>query len=142
MKMVYPFLSYAGTLPFIFCATCLAQGIQIIPLIGYTEKVLTGYGLVIVSFLAGSHWGLHLVINKKSLIYLPLTSNVTVIIIWVSFFILQFKVLLCVFIFSLLILLGIDKKLYEDGIISYRYIKTRCSVSLIVILSLIISITF
>jgi hypothetical protein len=142
MNKIYLYLSYAGTLPFILCAVCFMKDTQIIPLIGYTEKVLSGYGLVITSFLAGSHWGQHLVLSKKWVIYLPLLSNINAVLLWGCFLILPFKTLLCVFIFSLLILLGIDKKIYEEDIISYKYFKTRCLVSLIVILSLIISITY
>lgn len=139
MRKIYPYLSYAGALPFLFCALCFIEGIHTIPLLGYTSTVLSGYGLVIASFISGSHWGQHLTLSGKLSIYLPAFSNINAILLWVSFITLSFKILLFVFIVSFLVLLLIDKTLFQAGLISLKYLRTRCLVSLVVISSLIIS---
>ena len=139
MKIIYPYLSYAGTLPFIFCAFCFIENIHTLPLLGYTDKVLSGYGLVITSFMAGSHWGQHLNLSGKWEISLPALSNINAILLWLAYIIFSFKVLLFVFVVSFLVLLSIDKILFQSNLISHKYFRTRCLVTLIVILSLIIS---
>ncbi|MDD7804284.1 MAG: DUF3429 domain-containing protein [Endozoicomonas sp. (ex Botrylloides leachii)] len=64
MKKISPYLTYAGAIPFIICTVCLSFNIHQILLLGYVEKILSAYGLVILSFLAGAHWGQHLHLNK------------------------------------------------------------------------------
>ena len=139
MKKIYLYLSYMGTLPFIFCAVCFIEDINIVPFLGSTDMIVSGYGLVISSFLAGSHWGQHLSISGKWDIYLPVFSTINSILLWLSFIILSFKILIFIFGVSFLSLLLIDNKLYQRELISLQYFRTRCFVSLIVILSLIIS---
>ena len=64
MKKIFPYLTYAGAIPFIFFAVCLVSDIQELPFLGSVKKILSVYGLVISSFLAGAHWGQHLHMNK------------------------------------------------------------------------------
>ena len=139
MKKTYPYLPYAGALPFIFCALCFIEGIHILPFFGYTDKVLSGYGLIISSFMAGSHWGQHLSLSSKCGLYLPFFSNINAILLWLSFIVFSFKILLIIFIVSFLVLLLIDNKLFQGGHISREYFRTRCLVTFVVISSLIVS---
>jgi hypothetical protein len=139
MNKIYTYLSYAGALPFFFCALCFIGDIHILPLLGHTDKVLSGYSLVIASFMAGSHWGQHLSLIGKWGIYLPAFSNINAILLWISYIIFSFKILLFIFIVSFLVLLLIDKILFEEDLISRDYYRTRCLVSLIAVSSLIIS---
>ena len=53
-------LTYAGTLPFIACTLCLVMNIRTVPILGSVDHILTVYGIIIATFLAGSHWGQHL----------------------------------------------------------------------------------
>ena len=87
MKKIYQYLSYAGALPFVFCALCFIKDIHIFPLLGYVDSILSSYGLVISSFMAGSHWGQHLNLSGKWQIYLPIFSNINAILLWLSFII-------------------------------------------------------
>ena len=139
MKFFYSYLSYAGTIPLLYCAVCFIVNIHTIPIFGYTDRVLSGYGLVISAFMAGSHWGLHLRLTGKWELYLPVISNINAIILWTSFIVFPFKTLLIIFIISFLILFVIDNKLFKCGFISREYIRTRLFVTLIVVSSLIVS---
>ena len=135
----YLYLTYAGLLPFIICSTCLALDIKVFPLLGATEKLLSIYSLVITTFMAGSHWGQHLNLDNKWSYYLPKLSNVLIIALFLGFLVLPFKLLLAAFIATLLILLVIDKKLVQHGLITKQYFHTRCLVTAIVVVTLIIS---
>ena len=139
MKKIYPYLSYAGALPFIFCSGCFILNIHTLPLLGDTDKVLSVYGLVITSFMAGSHWGQHLSLSGKWVIYLPTLSNINAIFLWFSFIIFPFKMLLFVFVISFFLLLSIDRVLFLACLISRKYFRTRCLVTLLVVSSLIFS---
>lgn len=140
MKKIFPYLTYAGTIPFIFCALCLYANMQELPILGSIEKILSVYGLVIAAFLAGSHWGQHLHINNnKWVILLPVLSNIIAILLWFSFLILNFKILMVMYIAVFIVLLIIDYCLFRANLITDSYFKTRFKVSFIVIISLIIS---
>lgn len=139
MKKHYIYLTYAGSLPFVFCAILLLLNINTIPILGNVELILSVYSLVIASFMAGSHWGQHLNISNKWRLYLPSFSNINAVILWISFLVFPFQILMYIFMLSFLLLWWIDKKLYNDNIIEKEYFYTRCFITFIVILSLIIS---
>ncbi|WP_438994033.1 DUF3429 domain-containing protein [Pseudemcibacter sp.] len=140
MIKLYPYLSYAGTLPFIFCATCLISGVNIIPILGDTEKVLSVYGLIIASFIAGAHWAQHLNVNdciwSRSLAIL---SNTIAVLLWFGFLLLSFKILLGILAAVFIMLIIIDYRLFQMDIITLHYFQTRIFVTCIVITSFIIS---
>jgi hypothetical protein len=140
MKKIFPYLTYAGAIPFVFCAACLGLDIQEFPFLGSVKKILSVYGLVIASFLSGSHWGQHLHINKsQSSRYLPIFSNIIAVLIWLGFLVLSFKILIGMFITAFILLLIIDYRLFKMDVITRHYFQTRFIVSVIVIISLIIS---
>ncbi|MFT7433896.1 MAG: hypothetical protein ACI9TY_001539 [Alphaproteobacteria bacterium] len=139
LKILQPYLTYAGTLPFIFCALSFITNINVIPSLGDTYQVLSIYGLVIASFMAGSHWGQHLSLTDKWAVYLPTLSNSMAVILWISFLLFPFKGFLCVLMISFSTLLFIDKKLFQKNHINSDYFRTRCIATFIVISSLLIS---
>ena len=139
MKKYYPVLTYAGTLPFTFCTLCFIFNIQTLPLLGQVNQVLGTYSVIISSFIAGSHWGIHLNLSDKWEVYLPIFSNINAIFIWISFIIFPFKVMLLILVFSFLALWLIDQRLFKKDVISRRYFHTRSLVTLTVTINLIIS---
>lgn len=139
MTKLYQHLTYAGLLPFIGGALCFIANVEVIPLLGDTVQVFGVYGLVIASFMAGSHWGIHLSLKDKWSKYLPVLSNVNAILLWVSFLVFSFKVLLVALSVSFFASLFIDKKLLQNNVINIDYFRTRCWVTLIVVSTLIIS---
>ena len=139
MKKYYPVLTYAGTLPFIFCTLCFIFNIQTVPVLGQVNQILGTYSIIISSFIAGSHWGIHLNLSDKWEVYLPIFSNINAVFIWISFIIFPFKVLLIILVISFFALLLIDLNLFKKDFISRKYFHTRSLVTLIVTTNLIIS---
>jgi hypothetical protein len=140
MKKIFPYLAYAGAIPFAFCALCLVLGIQQLPLIGSVEKALTVYGLVISTFLCGAHWGQHLYINEGPWARaLPILSNIITVLLWIGFLTLSFKLIIAMLVAAFVILLIVDHRLFLVDLINHHYFQTRLFVSSIVIVSLIIS---
>ncbi len=139
MKKYYPVLTYAGTLPFIFCTLCFIFNIQTVPVLGQVNQILGTYSIIISSFIAGSHWGIHLNLSDKWEVYLPIFSNINAVFIWISFIIFPFKVLLIILVISFFALLLIDLNLFKGDLISRKYFHTRSLVTLIVTTNLIIS---
>ena len=132
-------LACSGALPFILCALCLVADISDIPLLGSTSQVLSIYGLVIASFMAGVHWGQHLTSNTKASRFLAITSNINAILLWLAFLLLSFPLFIVTLIISFLVLLIIDKQLYFEDVIESSYFYTRVGVTLTVVLCLLIS---
>ena len=139
MKKIHQYLAFLGALPFVICAACFVFDVQAIPTLGDTRNVLGAYALVITAFMAGSHWGQHLDLDNKWGDYLPITSNLTAILVWIGFLILPFKVLLIIFAISFLVLLLIDQVLRQNDLISFEYLRTRYLITLIVVFTLLIS---
>ena len=140
MNKISIYLTYAGAIPFIVCAVFLNFDIVQLPLLGYVEKILSVYGLVISSFLAGAHWGQHLRINKGLWTYsLAILSNIIAVLLWFGFLVLGFKVLMAMFAAAFVALLIIDYRLFHMDFISRNYFQTRLFVSVTVIISLSIS---
>lgn len=140
MQKIYPYLTYAGAIPFVFCAICLLSGVTQIPLLGSVEQVLSIYALVISTFLAGAHWGQHLQMDKGPFgLILPISSNLLAVLLWIGFLVLAFKALMIMFVAAFLSLLIIDNRLFHADLISRHYFQTRVIVSTIVIVALIIS---
>lgn len=140
MKKIFPYLTYAGAIPFVFCAVCLSFDIQSLPLLGSIERILSVYGLVISSFLAGAHWGQHLHINKSQWVrFLPIFSNVIAVLLWLGFLVLSFKMQMVMFATAFVVLIIIDHRLFKIDIITRHYFQTRFIVTASVIISLMIS---
>lgn len=143
MQKIYPYLTYAGAIPFVFCAICLLIGVTQIPVFGAVEQILSIYALVISTFLAGAHWEQHLNFDKGPFdLLLPISSNVMAVLLWIGFLVLDFKALMIMFVAAFLSLLIIDNRLFRADLISRHYFQTRVIVSTIVIVALIISAIF
>ncbi|TBR41559.1 DUF3429 family protein [Marinomonas agarivorans] len=139
MRKLYVYLTYAGALPFIFCAVSLILNIKTWPWLGGVDNIMSLYALAIATFLAGSHWGQHLSIVGKWQDYLSLSSNFITVALWLAFLTLPFRVLLLVFIAAFLILLLIDLQLVRHNWIDKTYFRTRCVITAIVIMTLIVT---
>lgn len=141
MKNPSPYLTFAGTLPFIGCAILITLGIDAIIGLGETVTVLAVYGLVIATFMAGAHWGNHLGLNPEDdwAFKLPLFSNVIALLLWLGFLSLSIVGFLWLLIVAFVLLLFIDDGLHKCNIITRSYFKIRQYVTLIVVLSLMAS---
>ena len=120
-------------------AACLVVDIRSVPFLGATADVVGAYGLVIASFLSGTHWQLHLNQNAGWSLFLALSSNVMAIGLWTAFLALEPEAFFLALSFIFLIFLAIDHRLATSGLINKHYFKTRAGVTGIVVLSLICS---
>ena len=141
MKKPSPYLTFAGAIPFVACAFLLATGIDSMPYLGATADVLSAYGLVIATFMAGSQWGNHLSLadDNKWAVRLPLVSNVIAIVLWLGFLTLSTIGFIWLLIIGFASMLMIDYGLNRARIITQDYFKVRNYVTAIVVVSLIVA---
>lgn len=135
-------LTYSGILPFLFITLLLAFHVRFIPLLGNTTTIISAYTLIIATFLAGAHWGQHLERNNPWSLYLPVASNVNAVVLWLCYLTLPFTYLCFIFCASFAVLLYIDRTLFHAGLINDHYFQTRCIVTSIVIVLLLLSAFF
>ena len=141
MKEIYPYLTYAGAIPFVVGALCLSFGVEQLPGLGSVSNALSVYALVIASFLAGAHWGQHLKARAAWGLALAISSNIIAVLLWLGFVLLSFQALLLAFISAFVALLAIDQRLLQSQLISKQYWQTRYRVSGIVIIALVVMLT-
>ncbi|MBP3945869.1 DUF3429 domain-containing protein [Psychrobacter sp. K31L] len=141
MKKPSPYLTFAGTIPFIACAFLLMIDVVTVPILGSVANILSAYGLVIASFMAGAHWGNHLSLadDNKWAVRLPLYSNVIALGLWLGFLILSTSSFIWLLVIGFISLLVIDYSLHRAQIISHAYFKVRQYVTAIVVISLVIA---
>jgi hypothetical protein len=136
-KLTYSLvLTFLGSLPFIMLAMLSVFPLKLTSMYDL-DFIASIYSLVIICFIAGSHWGIFL---KKSSarLNLFLLSNAITLIIFFGFLILTtlYFILLSVIIFIFLFL--IDFYIFKKNMTSIEYLKIRFFVTTLVILSLLI----
>lgn len=133
-------LAFSGAVPFIFGAFLLLNGISSLPMLGSVAKLVLTYGLVIVSFMAGAHWGQNLsgIEGTTGLFW---KSNFLTVSAWLAFALLKPSTFAVVLILIFATLYWIDRRLAFEGVISKSYLKTRLAVTGLVCLSLALTAT-
>ncbi|MFP3456309.1 DUF3429 domain-containing protein [Psychrobacter sp. SIMBA_152] len=141
MKKPSPYLTFAGAIPFVACAFLLMVDVVTVPMLGSVVDILSAYGLVIASFMAGAHWGNHLDLadDNKWAVRLPLYSNIIALGLWLGFLILSASSFIWLLVIGFISLLVIDYSLHRAQIISHAYFKVRQYVTAIVVVSLVIT---
>ena len=141
MKKPSPYLTFVGAIPFVACAFLLMIDVVTVPMLGSVVDILSAYGLVIASFMAGAHWGNHLDLadNNKWAIRLPLYSNIIALGLWLGFLILSASSFIWLLVIGFISLLVIDYSLHRAQIISHTYFQVRKYVTTIVVISLVIA---
>jgi ATP/ADP translocase len=128
-------LAFAGALPFVASALLLWAGHTSLPVLGSVANIAASYGLLILAFMAGVHWGQRLSGVKTSL-NLFLTSNVTALAGWFAYLLLSPRLFFASLAVLFAVVLLIDRRLGSEGHVSIDYIRTRTAVSALVVLSL------
>lgn len=141
MKKPSPYLTFAGAIPFVVCAFLLTVGVAAIPVLGQTQYILSIYGLVIASFMAGAHWGNHLSLADDDTwaLKLPVFSNIIALALWFGFLGLSAAGFIWLLIVGFISLLLIDYGLCRAQIISDEYFKVRKYVTTIVVVALMVA---
>ena len=135
-KRIYSVLAMAGVTPFVACAILPLAGFDPIELLGPLADVAASYGLAIVSFLAGIHWATQIYDRQQSGFNLLIASNVVFVGVWLAYAIGPVEFALTAQLVALLVLLGVDRWLLNNGVISAHYYRTRSAATALAVLSL------
>ncbi len=138
---IYTALALAGTIPFIAGAVLPWLGYESLPPLGPWDELVASYGLAIVSFLAGAHWGLYLAGRAGGALNLFVMSNVILLAVWFAYIGAGAKPAIGVQLVAFAVLLFIDRGLRAGGVISADYFRVRVLATTIVavcLLSLIV----
>jgi hypothetical protein len=135
---IYTVLALAGTIPFIAAALLPLLGHDALPYLGPLDKLVASYGLAIVCFLAGAHWGTYLSGRSADSLNLFVISNVVFLAVWFAYLGAGIKAAIGVQIFAFLTLLFIDMRLRSNEIISTTYLRVRTVATMIAIVSLLV----
>jgi hypothetical protein len=135
---LYTALALAGTTPFIAGALLPLLGHDSLPQLGPLDQLVSSYGLAIVCFLAGAHWGTCLSGRSADSLNLFVISNAIFLAVWFAYVGAGVRTAIGMQIFALLALLLIDLRLRTGDVISATYFRVRTVATLIAILSLLI----
>jgi len=135
-RKLYPLLTYAGVLPFVGCALMPFLGLQELWNLGSYDHIAAAYGLAIVCFLCGAHWGTYLYHRANASDNLFITSNVIVVACWFAFLIAAKAITLFVLILAFLCLLVIDYRLLKAGLLTDYYFRMRSIATTVAVVAL------
>ena len=137
-RKIYSMLTMAGVTPFVACAMLPLFGIETIELLGPLGDVAAGYGLAIISFLAGIHWATQLYEVRKTSFNLLLASNVVFVAVWLAYAIGTLEFALVTQAVALITLLGVDRWLLGSGVITQHYFRVRGAATVLAVASLLL----
>jgi hypothetical protein len=99
---------------------------------------VASYGLAIVCFLAGAHWGTCLSGRSTGSLNLFVISNVIFLAVWFAYVGASIKLAIGIQIVAFLTLLFIDLRLSTSDVISATYFRVRTMATMIAVASLLI----
>ncbi len=134
---IYTALALAGTIPFIAAALLPLLGHDSLPHLGPLDQLVASYGLAIVCFLAGAHWGTYLSGRHANSPNLFVISNVVFLAVWFAYVGAGVKSAIGIQILAFLTLLFIDLRLRSSDVITATYLRVRTAATLIAIISLL-----
>ena len=135
-KRTYSTLAMAGVTPFVACAILPLGGFDTFGLLGPLADVAAGYGLALISFLAGIHWATRIYDRQPAGLNLLVASNVVFVAVWLAYALGTIAFALATQIAALLVLLGVDRWLLGNGVITAHYYRTRSVATVLAVLSL------
>ncbi len=137
-RKIYSILTMAGVTPFVACALLPLFGVDSIDPFGPLGEVAAGYGLAIISFLAGIHWATQLYGLQNTPFNLLLASNVVFVAVWLVYAVGSLGMALVVQAVALVTLLGLDRWLLGSGIITQHYYRVRGAATVLAVASLLL----
>ena len=135
-RQLYTTLALAGTLPFAACALLAVSGLSLPWLTVAPHDIVNAYGLGILSFLAGSHWGTYLYRSNESPINLMIASNLLFLAAWFAFVFAGRSFATATQIAVFVALLAVDDQLRRGALIDSHYFRVRSAATLVAVLSL------
>lgn len=127
-------LTYAGTLPFIILTLLSLFGIERIVFLP-VDLALFLYAPIILSFIAGIHWGIYMH-NKDIKLNLFITSNIVALIAWFALLLPNIFLSIGVYILCFLVLIAVDAHLNKQYYLYKWFYRLRLHATLIVVLCL------
>jgi ATP/ADP translocase len=128
-------LAFAGALPFVASALLLWAGHASVPVLGSVANIASSYGLLILAFMAGVHWGQRLS-GVETELNLFLISNAIALAGWFAYLLLLPQLFFASLAVLFAVVLMVDKRLAAEGHLLPDYICTRTAVSALVVMSL------
>lgn len=136
---LYSLLTIAGTAPFVAGMICLLIGVSSLPVLGPVGPLMSAYGLAIVAFMSGSHWGLYKRIDQKNMPNYFLTSNFITLAAVFGFVLLTGAAYFILLTVLFMLLLWFEKDFHRIGVIGLHYLKIRVQATIVVAISLMTS---
>jgi len=134
---LYSLLALAGTTPFVACALLPLSGIEAFAPFGPLDAVASSYGLAIVTFLAGAHWGTYLSEQGTLPFNLFITSNVVFLVAWFAYVAASLSWAIGTQVIAFLFLLFVDLRLMQTNVITVHYFRVRTVATTIALISLV-----
>jgi hypothetical protein len=127
------FLTYAGSIPFIFLTILNLKGTQTIYGTDVT-KALIAYAAIILSFVAAIHFAYGIIQDQYAKSFL-IKSNVIALAAWIALLI-QFKLAILIILAGFIITTFIEICAFKKAVIPEWFFKLRIRISIIVIICL------
>ncbi len=135
---LYALLAWAGSIPFVGVALLALAGVERLPLLGPLDGIVSSYALLIVSFMAGTHWGLAVAHLRERVSRLLIASNAIALAAWIGYLLAPADVSAAVSAGAFAVLLAVDYRLKERRAIDAAYLAVRRNVTLVVIAALVL----
>jgi hypothetical protein len=143
-QQIYSFLIAAGLVPFFIAAKAPIFSLEVIPVIGDIRRAGALYALVIVSFMAGVHWGICIannsLIDSSKSAKLMIASNAYAVFQWLCYlFFGPYRVFNASLIIAFSLIFISDRSLFKQSVINEYYYRTRKLVTIAVLVCLSLS---
>jgi hypothetical protein len=109
-----------------------------LPHLGPLDQVVASYGLAIVCFLAGAHWGVYLSGRSTGSLNFFVISNVIFLPDWFAYVGAGINIAIGIQVAAFLALLFIDLRLKNSDVISAAYFQVRMMATMIAVVSLLV----
>lgn len=137
-QRLYSILAFAGAAPFVAAAVLPLLGFVDIGPFGPAHEVAAAYGLAIVCFLAGTHWGTYLTRARTLPVNLFITSNVVVLGAWFPFMLASTTGVIVALLIAFAYLLFVDYRLLAVQEIDSAYFRVRVAATSLAAVSLVV----
>lgn len=137
-RYVHSMLTIFGMVPFIGGTLLLYGNITTWPHGVQVAETMNVYGVLIVSFLAGSHWGMTLSPDGAKHLYAAICSNIVVVLLWLSYSVLSIPAMLVLESMALGILLVQERATWEIHSMPAGYASMRVVITILVMVLLLL----
>ena len=139
-KQLATTLVVLGTVPFVVFSAAVAGVVASLPLPAAPPLMLHVYGVIIASFVAGLHWGIHFCKRTSDSVYL--SSSFIAVLLWCSMWAPGSPIGLALVMLGFILLWLEEYRLSVQRVTTAWFWKLRTAVTAVVVLCLAVSILF